>query len=165
MGFLGDIKDAWSAEDAREQTDEAFRDAQHAKRAEKVASSVGVEGQMSDEQAEELANLAWTGIDIGACKLLDKRYALTKEEHTRLVEATAPVMQKHLPADIGIGDLEAMVPVELVLFGTVLVVYWPKYSSAKREAAAAAEAKAKAAPAPEKEVSGQVTERRLNVVS
>lgn len=166
MDWDEEIAAEWAAEDARDATEEAFRESKHEQKAEHVAEAAarkrkGKRGQMSEEDAHDLAHLGWVLVDEGACKL-DKRLKNNDEQHTRLVDASTPVIQKYVPEGTDLKSLGELIPIELWLLGVVAFTYVPKVVAIREADRKEAEEKSRADNA--KETTGTVIGRRLNAV-
>lgn len=75
----------------------------------------------------DLAQLAWTFLDIAAVKLGGAHYKLAPDELERLLPPTEKVLRKYLPPDFVLSP-------EYVLAGTALAVYVPKLLTAPSDA-------------------------------
>jgi hypothetical protein len=168
VSALNDWAARWLRDEENEAVEEDFRDVRAGEKAKRVAEAVAdnappLEGKMSAEQAEKFARSFWTTGNVLAVKFFGPEYD-NEAERDDLVEASVPMCQEYLPANLDLeGGLSGFLPIELVFLVTVGIVYVPKHMAAKRRKEAEAAAAA-APPSEEKEVSGEVTARGIRAV-
>lgn len=165
MSFQDDRARAWAEEDDADRVNDDYEQVRQNTRAERVDQAAAQQQEeapdrISIEDATELARMVVVWMDQRVVATQGDLYAQTPQETERIVEATAPVIQKWVPASWLLGEW----PPEIKLLFVLGSIYFFKIRAAASAAAAAERAAAAGAnPAPEQGAPGAAAARTINV--
>lgn len=165
MSYQDERARAWADEDADDRINDDYEQVRQNNRAERVDQAAAQQQEeapdrMSMEDATELAQMVVVWLDQRVTATQGAEFAQTPKETERIVEATAPVIQKWVPASWLLGDW----PPEIKLLFVIGSVYFFKVRAAMQvEAERARAAAASENPAPSQAAPSSAANATVNV--